>query len=173
MLIFDSLYHLDALQDVGAARALNQEAAQLAEEIGSTLHRLILWCNAGIFSLLLGEFDQATQQGQRALRLTRRNGSPIGFIYWNIFTLACSATQQGHFVLGAHLTGAHDSIEERAIEPLGGMWPEIEIRARERNRDLLREALGAEEYERLIAIGKSLSADRLYDLALGRVSLDL
>jgi predicted ATPase len=171
-LIFDSLFHTDMQQDVRAARALNEEATELAEEIGSTLHRLILWCNAGIFSLLLGEFDLAVQQGQRALRLTRRNGSPTGYIYWNIFTLACCFTLQGHFMLGAQLTGAHDGIEERAIEPLGGFWPPLEIQARENNRVLLREALGTEEYERAIAIGKSLSTDRIFDLALGRVSLD-
>jgi hypothetical protein len=33
---------------------------------------------------------------------------------------------------------------------------------------LLREALGSDEYERAIAVGKSLDENRLYDLAMGR-----
>jgi hypothetical protein len=47
----------------------------------------------------------------------------------------------------------------------------LEIKAREENRARLRDALGGEEYERLLAIGKALSADRRYDLALGRATL--
>jgi hypothetical protein len=35
---------------------------------------------------------------------------------------------------------------------------------------MLREALGDDEYERALSIGKGLSADRLYELAIGRTS---
>jgi hypothetical protein len=44
----------------------------------------------------------------------------------------------------------------------------MEIDARNNNRVLLREALGDDEYERAIAVGKSLNANRVYDLAMGR-----
>lgn len=169
-LIFDSISLGETQEDVREARALNEEAMELAEEIGSTFHRMLLWSNAGAFSHFLGEFDLAVQQGRRALRLSRRNGSPVDHDYWTIFTLACCATQLGHFLLGAQLTGAHDGFEERAIEPLGGFWSQMEIRARENNRVMLRKALGDEEYERAIAAGKGLSPDRVYDLALGRTS---
>ncbi len=169
MLVYLSISHFETLEDVREALTLYEEAMELAEEIGSTFHRLILWCNSGIFNLLLGEFDAAVQLGQRALRLSRRNGSLVSIDCWIVFTLACCATLQGHFLLGAQLTGAHDGIEERAIEPLGGYWPLLEIEARENNRVMLREALGDEEYERAIALGKSLSPDRVYDLALGRM----
>jgi predicted ATPase len=170
MLAFLSLSLGETQEDVREARALNEEAIGSAEEIGSTFHRLLLWSNAGAFSFFLGEFDVAVQQSQRALRLSRRNGSPAEMDYWTIFTLACCATQQGHFVLGAQLTGAHDGFEERAIEPLGGYWSPLEIKAREDNRAMLREALGDDEYERALSIGKGLSADRLYELAIGRTS---
>jgi tetratricopeptide (TPR) repeat protein len=168
MLQFLSLSLGETQEDVREARALNEEAIELAEEIGSTFHRMILWSNSASFSFFLGEFDLAVQQGRRALRLSRRNGSPAEVDYWTIFTLACCATQEGHFLLGALLTGAHEGFEERAIEPLGGYWSTLEILARENNRGMLRGALGDEEYERAISIGKSMSADRVYDLALGR-----
>jgi predicted ATPase len=169
-LVFDSISHGETLEDVREARALNEEAMELAEEIGSTFHRLMLWSNSASFSFFLGEFDLAVQQGQRALRLSRRNGSPVSNDYWSIFTLACCATQQGHFLVGAQLMGAHEGIEERAIEPVGGYWSPLEIKARANNKVILREALGDEEYEREIAVGKGLSPDRVYDLALGRTS---
>lgn len=170
MLVLLAFSHFETLQDVREARALYEEALELAEEIGSNFHRLLLWTNSGVFSLLLGEFDLAVQQSQRALRLARRSGSPVGFEYWNIFTLACCATQQGHFLVGAQLTGAHDGFEDRAIEPLGGWWPLLEIMARENNRVMLRDALGDKEYDRLLSIGKGLSTDRVYELALGGMS---
>jgi len=168
MLIFDSISHGESLKDIREARALNEEALELAEEIGSTFHLMILWSNAGAYSFFLGEIELAVQQKRRAMRLAHRNGSPTNLLYWNIFTLACCATHQGEFHVGAQLTGAHDGIEERAIEPLGGFWSPVELEARENNRVTLRGALGDEEYERLIMTGKGLSADRVYDLALGR-----
>lgn len=171
MLMFRSLSLGETQDDVREARALNKEAIEIAEEIGSTFHHLIQWSNAGAFSFFLGEYDVAMQQSQRALRLSRRNGSPVEIDYWTIFTLACCATQRGDFVLGAQLTGVHDGFEERAIEPLGGYWSPLEIKAREENRTALREALGDDEFERLLAVGKGLSADRRYELALGRATL--
>jgi tetratricopeptide (TPR) repeat protein len=169
-LVFNSLALTDTLEDVRESRALNSEAMEVAEEIGSTFHRLILWSNAGSFSFFLGEIDVALQYSRQALRLSRRSGRSVGHEYWMLFTLACCATQQGDFLVGAQLTGAHDGIEERALEPLGGYWSPLEIAARENNRVTLREALGNEEYDRLIAVGKGLSVDRVYDLALGRTS---
>jgi tetratricopeptide (TPR) repeat protein len=141
---------------------------ELAEEIGSTFHLLSLWSNAGVFSHLLGDYDQAVQYSRRALNLSRRSGRSVEAEYWIIFTLSCVATLQGHYLLGAQLAGARDGIEERATEPLGGYWSQMEIDARDNNRVLLREALGNDEYERAIAAGKSLNANRIYDLAMGR-----
>jgi ATP/maltotriose-dependent transcriptional regulator MalT len=146
---------------------LNAEAMELAEEIGSTFHRLILWSNAGSFSHLLGDYDQALLYSRRAFNLSRRNGGSVEDDYWTIFTLSCVATLQGHLLLGAQLAGAHDGIEERATEPLGEYWSQREIDALDNNRVLLREALG-DEYERAIAVGKNLNANRIYDLAMGR-----
>ena len=168
MLIFLSLAQDDTVEGVREARDLNAEAMELAEEIGSTFHRLILWSNAGGFNHFLGDYDQALQYSRRALNLSRRSGVSVEHDYWSIFTLSCVATLQGHYLLGAQLAGAHDGIEERASEPLGGYWSQAEINARNNNRALLREALGDDEYERAIAVGKGLNANRIYDLAMGR-----
>jgi predicted ATPase len=165
-----SLAFHETTQDFSQARALNQEAMELAEEIGSTYQMTLILDIAASLSFYVGEFDLAEQQSQRALRLSRRNGSPTIDVYWITFYLACCATQQGDFVRGAHLTGAHAAIEDRAVEPIGGWWTPLEIEAREKNRVTLREALGDEEFERAISFGKSLSADGLYDLAMSRSS---
>jgi predicted ATPase len=160
----------ETVQDFWEARALNEEAMALALENGSTYQIMLLWYIAGNFSFFLSEFDRSVEQSRRALRVARRNGSPVVIVYWAIFTLSCCATKQGHFTLGAHLIGAHDGFEERALEPIGGWWTPREIEARENNRALLREALGDEGFERALSFGKSLSVDRLYDLAMGRTS---
>ena len=157
-------------RDVREARALNAEAMSLAEEIGSTYQIILLQYLAGAFSFFAGEFDLAVKQSRKALRLSRRNGSPTINTYWVLFTLSCCATQQGQFLLGAYLTGAHEAMEERAAEPIGGWWSPTEIQARENNRIKLRQVLGEEEFERAMAFGKDLSADRVYDLAMGRTS---
>ena len=49
-----------------------------------------------------------------------------------------------------------------------GLWSKAETDARDNNRILLREALGGDEYERAIVLGKRLDANRIYDLAVGR-----
>ena len=150
------------------AQAHNAEARDLAEQLGSTIHRLILWSNASFFAFFLGDLDQAVEWGRRALHLSRRSGTSIEVDYWTLFTLACSATLQGDYLTGAQLTGAQDGIEERATEPIMGYWSAPEIEARENNRVHLREALGDDEYERVIAAGKALSHDRVFELAMGR-----
>jgi predicted ATPase/class 3 adenylate cyclase len=165
-----SLSRIETDQGLHEGRVLNQEAMELAEEIGSSFHLLFLGYLAGAYSLFLGELDLAVQQSRQVLRDSRRNGSAATLDYWTIFTLACCAVRQEHFTLGALLCGAHEAFEERAIEPIAGVWTPRELEARENNRLVLREALGVDEYERLVALGKSLSVDRVYDLAMGRSS---
>jgi predicted ATPase/class 3 adenylate cyclase len=167
-LTFLSLAQDDSLEGVREAQALNAEAMELAEEIGSTFHRLILWSNAGAFAHFLGDYDQALLYSRRALNLSRRSGESFAHDYWTLLTLSCVATLQGNYLLGAQLAGAHDGIEERASEPLGGYWSQMEIDAWVNNSLVLREALGDDEYERAVAAGKSLNANRIYDLAMGR-----
>jgi len=165
-----SLTFHEMTQDISKARALNAEAMEMAEEIGSTYQIILLLGIAAWWSFFAGELDLAVQQCHRGLRLARRNGSPAIHVYWSIFTLMCCATQQGRFLLGAQLTGAHEGMEERAIEPIGGWWSPSEIKAREDNRRLLLEGLGVEEFNRALSFGKSLSGDEVYDLAMGRIN---
>lgn len=168
MLIFLTVAQEDSLEGVREAWTLNAEAMEMAEEIGSTFHRLILWSNAASFSHFLGDYDQALMYARRALNLSRRAGRSVEAEYWIIFTLSCVSTHLGHYLLGAQLAGAHDGFEERALEPLGGYWSQRELDARDNNRVKLREALGDDEYERAIAAGKNLNPNRIYDLAMGR-----
>ena len=170
MLVYLSISLSYSLEDFQEALARNQESAVLAEEIGSIFNLMVLWSNASILSLQLGDFDAAVQHGRRALRLSRRHGSPVELDYWTYFSLACAATQLGEYPLGAVLIGIHEGIEDRAVEPILGIWTSSEVEVREDNRGRLRNSLGDEEYIHLIAYGKCLSADQSHDVALGRTS---
>jgi hypothetical protein len=167
-LIFLSISLGETQEDIRRARSLNEEAMELAEEIGSTYHRLMLWSNEGMFDFLLGEVDSAVLQSRRAMRLSRRRGSPVGVDCYLLLTLSCCATPQGRFLDGAQLEGALQGMEERAMNEVF-MTP-LDLRARDTNRVLMREALGDDGYERAISRGKGLSLDRVYELALGHES---
>jgi hypothetical protein len=54
--------------------------------------------------------------------------------YFALYALACCATQQGDFLVGAQLMGAHDGMEERSTEPMRGYWSDTEMAVRENSR---------------------------------------
>ncbi|HVB51631.1 MAG TPA: adenylate/guanylate cyclase domain-containing protein [Acidimicrobiales bacterium] len=157
--------------DPGEARSLSEEAMAIAEQLESSWHSRLLWANHGVTLYLLGEVDDAEEFSRRALLTSRRIGIQMSTTAWMIFVLACCATSRGDFVRGAQLTGAHDALTANLSETGQGYWSALEIEMRENNRAALREALGEAEYERLLAIGRELSVDRLVDYALGRVAV--
>ncbi len=156
--------------DAREARALTDEALAIAEEIGSQFHTQILWINHGITIFLLGEVDEAERFSRRALFQARRLGFNPGNLYWIVFGLGCCATTRGDLERGAILLGAHDALGE-SLPGSFGYWTPIEIAMRENNRNTLFYALGDEEFERLVAIGKGLSLDRVVEYGLGRVDV--
>jgi len=170
-LVYLSISLSYSLDNVREALALTQESLALAEEIGSTFGRMLLESHLCIYSCHIGDYDAAVQHGRLALRLSRRNGSMVELDYWTYFGLTLAATHQGDFTLGAVLLGIHEGIEDRTTEPILGIWTSVEIEALEESRRLLHDALGVEEYSRLIVRGKSLSLDQAHDVALGRASI--
>ena len=156
-------------EQVREARAVAEEAMELAEELGSTFHLLTLWGNHGIYCYLSGEVEAAERYSRRALLSARRLGRPLDRNVWNVFVLACCATSNGDFARAAQLTGAHDAIDAGLPEPSRGIWSPLEIEMRDLNRARLVEALGEAEFERASAVGRGLAMDKVADLALGRV----
>lgn len=157
--------------DLAQARALSEEAMAIAEELGSSWHSRLLWANHGVTLFLLGEVDEAEAFSRRALLTSRRIGLQVSTVSWVVFVLACCATSKGDVVRGAQLTGAHEGLLDSLSEVGRGYWSPLEMAMRENNHAALREALGATEYERRLAVGRSLSLDRLVDYALRRVDV--
>lgn len=143
----------------------------IAEELGSSWHSRLLWANHGVTLFLLGEVDEAEAFSRRALLTSRRIGLQVSTVSWVVFVLACCATSKGDVVRGAQLTGAHEGLLDSLSEVGRGYWSPLEMAMRENNHAALREALGATEYERRLAVGRSLSLDRLVDYALRRVDV--
>lgn len=170
MLVHLSISFSYSPDDVREVLACLEEAVAVFEEIGSIFGHMLLESHASLYSFFLGDFDAAVEHGRRSLRLSRRNGSMVELDYWTYFALALAATHLGDFHLGAVLLGVHEGIEERATEPILGIWTSVEIGALEEGRGLLRRALGDGEYALLIAYGKNLGLDHAYDVALGRTS---
>ena len=156
--------------DARETRVLTDEALAIAEEIGSPFHTQILWTNHGITLFLLGELDESERFSRRALFAARRLGLNPWTLYWMVFGLGCCATARGDLERGAILLGAHDGLEE-SLPGTSGYWSPMEIEARENNRSTLLDELGPGEFERLVALGKGLSLDRMVEYALGRVDV--
>jgi tetratricopeptide (TPR) repeat protein len=159
---------LTDLEQVRDARAVAEEAMELAEELGSMFHLRILWGNHGVFCYLLGEVEGAERYSRRSLVSARRLGLRLDESAWNFFVLACCATSNGDFARAAQLTGAHDAIDAGLPEPSRGIWSPLEIEMRDRNRARLVEALGEADFERASTVGRGLALDKVADLALGR-----
>ncbi len=170
-LVFLSISGGIEASDLDAARALSEEAMAIAEQLGSSWHSRLLWANHGITLYLLGEVEEAEEFSRRALLTSRRIGIQVGVTSWIVFVLACCATSNGDAVRGAQLTGAHDGLLDGLPEVGQGYWSPLELAMRENNRAALREALGATEYERRLAIGRGLGLDRLVDYALRRIDV--
>ncbi len=152
--------------DPVTCRQLFDEVITLAEEVGSALMLGLARGNQGVVLLLLGEAEEAERLSRQALVAVRRLGRRWSALF-PIFVIACCATLAEDFVRGAQLTAAHDALA--ADEGVLSTWAPLEIEARERNRDLLRAALSAEEWERLQAAGAAMDLDAAIDLALGRI----
>jgi hypothetical protein len=152
--------------------AFQQEATEIAEELGSTFHKELLWGAMGGTLYLLGEVVEAERYSRQALFNSRRVGVRSDSIYWIIFVLACCATSNEDYVRGAQLVGVHEAIERELSEPLRGFWSPLEIEMRKRNNERLAEALGVAEFGRLRGIGGGLTLDRMIDLALARIQIN-
>ena len=169
VLVWLSMSCEDTPEGLREAWTHNREASDLAERLGSTYHRIILRGNGSIYAFLIGEFETSMQLARQSLHLSRRSGSWVGVDYFTYWILACCAAQRGDFRVGAQLLGAHEAIEEHSKELLRGYWSRKEIEARDRNRALLRDQLGSEEFERAVAVGRAMNPDAAYELAMGRI----
>jgi tetratricopeptide (TPR) repeat protein len=152
-----------------AARSLCEQALAWAEEINSPIDRT--WSCERLSFLLLrsGEFDEAVLVSRKALIGARRLGHRF-VISDMFFVLACCDAGTGDFHRAAQLTGAHDASEDAgAASKSVWVWTGVRQQARDDNRKQLLEALGEREFARTYGVGRALSLDEAFDVALGRL----
>ncbi len=173
MFVYAQLYSLAsdclASEDIAAGRAYSEEALRLAEELESGWFTVVSTGQRALYYILEGDADAAVPLCRQALRVTRRIGLPLSVANM-IFLLACCATKRGDAELGARLWGAQEGwfAEGLARAPARTWtWTRPEARLRDESRSRLEASLG-EDFERLYALGRSMSLDEACDLALGR-----
>jgi predicted ATPase/class 3 adenylate cyclase len=155
------------IEEVREAAALEDEAMEIAEAIGSTSHLIGLWINRGISSYLLGDVGPARTYARRVLIAGRRFGTSM----WTlpaVFVLSCCDTSEGEYERAAQLSGAYERIDPGSSESLDWEWSPLELEMRDGNRALLIEHLGADPFAKASSKGKLLGMEEIAELALGR-----
>jgi len=172
-LISASIYDVTDEADLPESIRMSEEALEIAEEIGTITGPLILRMNLGFFQLEAGDVEAAENRARRTLLEVKRHGIPA-IIEGCMFLLACCATLRGDFLRGAQLTGSFEQREEvnlsQGVELM--FWSALDLQLRDQNHRLLLDALGLEEYERNVAIGRGLSLESAFSLALSKSPRD-
>jgi hypothetical protein len=153
------------------ARAYQTEAIAAAEEVGASRLLSFAESDLAVTWLLLDEFDEAALLARKALVACRRLGNRRRAAF-AVFVLACCTAASGDYSRAAQLTGAHDVIDAAVLRDAPNrahFWTDLEQARRDDNRNQLRHLLGADDFERLSAVGAGLSFDEAADMALGKV----
>ena len=153
------------------ARPWLEEAIGLAEETGSVSLLPNLWTSLGEVLVLDGEVGTAVPLCRKALLVSRR-ADPRA-VASAVTTLAQCAAALGDHRRAAQLTGAHDVLDTAVLARaprLGYQWSPWALQLWDEHRARLLEALGAQELERCLELGRRLSVEEACDLALGRTS---
>jgi predicted ATPase/class 3 adenylate cyclase len=150
----------DVVGDLAAARAHLEQAAQLAQAIGSSSHHPPV--NLGWVLREEGDLDGARSRFEEGLRISRRNGDRSGLAEASV-GLAFLASDLGDWHRAVVLHGAAHAF----LDPTGGRWG-IPEKKRMDNLNQLRARIGGEQFERVYAHGVGLSLEEAVDVALGK-----
>jgi predicted ATPase/class 3 adenylate cyclase len=145
--------------DLPAARAHLEQAAQLEQEIGLKGHAVST--NLAWVLRQEGDLPSARSKFTAGLKASRRNGNRSGLAFSSL-GLACLTADAGDWYQAGQLHGVAQALLDRT----GEYWQEPETRYRDDSIGKVRSALGEEQFERAYARGKALSLDQALDLAL-------
>ena len=101
-------------------------------------------------------------------RALRRHATAGWHHVFNILTRSWWATLNGEYELAAKLAGAHQALQLKTREHARFIDSPPEIQWEIDHRANILEALGSDQAQRLISIGRALPFDQVIDLALGR-----
>jgi tetratricopeptide (TPR) repeat protein len=151
-----------ATGDDESARTAYSDVVRYAAEAGNLAVEAVGFANLGYTECHAGRYDEARRMTRKALRLSIAGGRRL-MAAWSVGELAISSHGLGEHELAARLIGAG----MRAMETLNaGRYP-ADVNEDERVIAGLIEHLGEDEYERLVAEGRTLTLDQAISLALG------
>jgi predicted ATPase/class 3 adenylate cyclase len=145
--------------DIPAARAHLEQAAQLEQEIGLKGH--VVSTNLGWVLRQEGDLPSARSRFTAGLKVSRRSGNRSGLAYTSL-GLACLTADAGDWHQAGQLHGVAQALLDRA----GECWQEPETRYRDDSIGKVRSALGEEQFEHAYTHGKALSLDQALDVVL-------
>ena len=147
--------------DLLEAREHMAERIRLSRELGSYGGLSMEASNLSMVERQLGNLDRAEELAREALDIFRRREDEWAIPY-GLNSLAAVARDRGEHERAATLLGAAEAL----VEAQGAAWPPDERPHYEQSVATLTEAMGAAEYERVRAAGRSLSSHEAVDYAL-------
>ena len=144
------------------AREVMSQRIVLARQMGNVATISSESGNLSMVERQLGNLEAAEALAREALEIDYQRGDAQS-IPWMVNGLAAVARDRGEFIRAAKLIGIADATMEAA----GGAWPPDELVHYEQTVTTLREAMGSAEFERVRALGHSMSLREAVDFALG------
>jgi len=162
----------DDRERIVSASSYLDEALAIAEPMGVSTMLAQLESAKGILDIVTGEFTSAEHHSRRSLRLMRQLGHASHQAFWSMLTLSYCAVEQGELLVAVRLTGAAETLERSTPTEASFLWSPVEARLRKEYETRLREALGADIFERELGHGSQLLYDDAYRVALGRINTE-
>jgi hypothetical protein len=149
--------------DLAAARALQDEALYLRQEIGDRRLAMYALTNRGLVSQADGDYPAARRFQRRSLELAQALSEPR-IIVDNLEELAAIESADGNPGLAARLLGAARALRDRLSEPI----QEPDLARYSQLLASLRQALGDEHYQTAWDQGRAMPEQQAITLAAGR-----
>jgi tetratricopeptide (TPR) repeat protein len=161
-------FHYEAQTNYEASERYYLESIALFEEIGADSFVHLQRGNLVYVLLPQGKFDESEQIVRQWLRKVRRGGLQIETSHI-VLAAGCIAAWRGDYIRAARLLGAH-SVQGPAGIARGLMiYTETDLQGESAFRDLVREVLGDEIFDREHSAGAFLTVSEATELALGRI----
>jgi tetratricopeptide (TPR) repeat protein len=148
--------------DLHEARTVMSQRIALGREMGN---QAMISSEAGNLSMVerqLGNLAEAEALGREALEIDFLRGDELA-IPWKVNALAAVAKDRGEFDRAAVLIGIADA----TMAASGGAWPPDEIVHYEQTVAALSTSMGLSEFERVRALGRSMTTPQGVQFALG------
>jgi tetratricopeptide (TPR) repeat protein len=154
---------------IPASVVIEEEVLEIARTIGDDYSAAQAIGNMGIVAFAMGDVDLGEEYSRQCLQTHRRMGEPNWQASCVYFIFSYIAIARDDFTRAAQLYGAAQLLRDQ-FPPFGGFdWADVELQMIEENGQRLRDVLGEDSYVRETSLGRTLSYDDVYRLALTRI----